>query len=399
MNTQTQSILSDQSQTQVDDERLQNIGDDIDASDRQLIHLLAKRCRMSEEVIMIKLEKKLEIKNKEREDRRLNSVRKWAKEEGVNPDFAYNILEEIIKESCDIQEKIKRQFEASGLFERFNPSHDELSANLIALTQQCAPTYEHDYEQQRPATKALREYERTMIDVAVEQAPDRKLAVDLGCATGIESRRLLSQFECVQGFDISTHMVKVGREILAQSDIKNVKLDVCDIEKGLELADNSVSLIVMNEGTGSDVFEFGALLREIRRVLKPHGTFVISFYNKEAWGQRMFFPWPSGLAADVDLNRNCLEVDFKNKKFAIHAKAYSVSEIEEIFDRNKMVLLSCTTYPTISAILPKEMVEPRNSKGEPIQLEITSMIKSLDKVIARGTEPLGAYIIVSGRKE
>ena len=373
--------------------RLGVIGKKIDALDRLLVHLLAMRQIMSAEVGMVKIEEDLPIYNKEKEIQRLQNVTDQAGMEGVDLDFIRGVIASVINQSCKIQTIQRDDFMQGGKAEKFNPTHEELRENLMELTATWSTRYDKDYGEAHPATKALRDYEHKVIDIAVKHAPDREFLLDLGCATGIESRRLQREFNKLQGFDISDQMIRVGLGILDFDRVSNIDLKVCDIETGIPLEDSSVSMVIMNGGTGSDMSDFDFVLREIRRVLKPHGTFVISFYNKEAWIHRMFFPWPLGLMAGVDLDRNCLEVKVGTRRIAVYAKAYSVSEIVDMFDQNSMVLNSYVTYPTIASILPAEMVSP------PKLPEITKVIGSLDEVIANGSEPLGAYIVVSGRKE
>lgn len=358
-----------------------------------MVHLLAMRKRMVEDVAMIKIEKGLAIYRKDKEIERLDDATDWAEKEGLDPAYVRSVLYMVIGESCKTQMAITDELRISGVVEKFNPTKQELRDNLIALTEAWAPGYDGSYGAAHPATMALRDYEHVMIDKAVENAPDRKLLLDLGCATGIEARRLRQQFESLQGFDISHKMVECGWGALAYDGSGNIAFDVCDIETGIPVENASVSTVIMNGGTGSDMFDFESVLKEIRRVLKPHGTFMISFYNREAWIQRTFFPWPLGLTARVDLDRNCLEVDVGTRRIPVHAKAYSVAEITDMFERSNMVLSSYATYPTISSILPAEMVNP------PKQPEINKVIRSLDEAIAKGSEPLGAYIVVSGRKE
>lgn len=375
------------------DPRLGIIGKKIDALDRLLVHLLAMRQRMSCEVAMVKIEKDLPIYRKEIEMRRLNEVKDLAEMEGLDPSYAQAILHFIMGESNKVQMILKGDAEIGGQTEKFTPTKEELRQNLMIVTEAWAPRYDSTYGEAHPATKALRDYEHQVMDRVVGLAPDRELLLDLGCATGIESRRLGQQFDKLQGFDISDRMIEHGLRALAFDGVSNIELEVCDIENGIPAEKASVSTLIMNGGTGSDMFNFEAVLREIRRVLKPHGTFMISFYNKESWTQRVFFPWPLGLVARIDSDRNCLEVDVGRRRIPVHAKAYSLAEVMDLFDSNRMVLNSYSTYPTISSILPAEMVSP------PKQPEINKAIRSLDAVIAEGSEPLGAYIVVSGRKE
>ncbi len=381
MNTQAVDTVATQ--------RLKKIGEKLGSVDRALVHLLACRLRLSQEVFMVKEEEGMPIYRRDKEVERLNDVSSWAQAEGIDPEFARATLHQIIGESCKVQMRLRDEVKYGAELERFCPSQEDLRKNLIKLTAFWAPVYDRLYGEVHPATKALRDFEHELIDKAVKKSPSKDLLVDLGCATGMEARRLKKRFRRLQGYDISEDMVSHGRKALELDVISNVFIDICDIETGIPVSSDSVSMVIMNGGTGSDMFDFEFVLTEIRRILKPKGTFVISFYNKDAWIQRTFFPWPLGLVAGVDLHRNCLEVTHDNKQIPIHAKAYTVAEVEKMFESRNLSIRESYTYPAISSILPPELSGTEKMRD---------VIIDLDKSIAQGVHQLGAYIVVFGEK-
>jgi ubiquinone/menaquinone biosynthesis C-methylase UbiE/chorismate mutase len=360
----------------------------LESVDRHLVHLLARRIHLAREVVMIKLQGANPLYRPKIETDRLNQVSAWASAEGINPEFARSILYSIIGESCKAQMVVADKFRLEGTFEKFTPSRDELRGNLVALADAWAPRYESEYGLAHPATLEFNKYEQALIDQMASQAPDRALVLDLGCATGREIRRLSKRFRKLRGFDISESMIEQGNLILADGSVNNVCLEVCDIEQRLPVEDSSVSLVIMNGGTGSDVFELKRLLIEIKRVLKPHGRFVLSFYNKESWAQRVFMPWPLGLVAGIDQDRDCLEVWSGNGIIPIHAKSYTIKEIEELMP-DHLCPLQISTYPTLSAVLPPEIT----SATKP-----DDTVDLIDTLIAQTEMGLGAYVVIAGEK-
>lgn len=79
------------------------IRDKIDAIDKKLINLLAKRTEFVVELGEIKKQKNLPIGDKNREMEILAGVQKLAEKHGLNPQFIKKLYAEIINESKRIQ--------------------------------------------------------------------------------------------------------------------------------------------------------------------------------------------------------------------------------------------------------------------------------------------------------
>jgi SAM-dependent methyltransferase/chorismate mutase len=381
--------MNTQAPIQTRDPRLDLIASKLVSVDRHLVHLLARRNRLAAKVAMIKLEAGDPLIYLDIEKKRQEAVAEWAEKEDVDPRAACAMHYQFIGESCKSQAKLADKHRVHKSAEKFNPTQEELRGNLMQLTAKWAPEYD-SYGEACAATLALREYENQAIDRAISQAPDSELGLDLGCATALVSRRIRGKFARLQGYDISPEMIEVGYKALALDATANIDLDVQDIETGIPLPSKSVSTVIMNGGTGSDLFDLDTAIQEIKRVLKPQGTFMLSFYNRDAWTQKTFFPWPLGLAACVDADRNCLEVIFKKELFAIHAKLYTTAEIEEKLGSRHMTPLVCNTYPMLSSILPSDIA---NQSG------IKEMLNKLDGDLAQNGNELGTYIVVTGKKE
>lgn len=370
-------------------ERLKVIGRRLAVIDQMLVHLFARRLGLSREVAMTKMEGKDGLYRGNVEKKRLADIAKWAKQEGVNPHFARSMLYQIIGESIKEQMVIADRVRLGHQVERLVPTYPELRKNLIRLTRAWAPKYEAQYTDGHPATCVLIERERRMIDRLIGEIPSpRPLALDLGCATGMELRRISKRFRRLQGFDISPHMVRVGMGQVNAEKLSNVSLAVHDIETQLPVDDGAASLVIMNLGTGSDISNLDFVLREITRVLCPRGRFLISFYNKEAWVQRTFFPWPLSLVAEIDPIRECLEVSTGKKRIPIFARPYTVDQLREMMP-NGLSLSEWITHPALASVLPMDVYMGGGSN---------QWIDHIDEGLASGPDNIGAYITMTGQK-
>jgi len=368
--------------------RLAVIGGRLKSVDRLLVHLLAKRVRLSKEVVMIKIEDKAELYRGSIEKDRLDLVSGWAEEEGINPEFARSILYPIIGESCKSQMVVTDKLRLGETVEKFNPSFEELQNNLIELTRLVAPTYDEEYGSGHPATQAIIEYENKMIvEILRDMSGSRNIMLDLGCATGKVMRSLSDRFNNLIGFDISSHMVNKGKEIAEKEHKPNVAFVEANLENKIPACDDSVDFVVMSLGTGSDIQDIEGVLVEIKRVLRKGGRFLISFYNKDAWTQRVFFPWPLGTAAGLDQDRNCLEVHFDNEYLPVFAKPYSMKEVEEILPRG-LIQLNLSSYPTFLSLLPAEIIEETGN----------DVVKKIDGLVNGSGMNLGLYLVLAGQK-
>jgi ubiquinone/menaquinone biosynthesis C-methylase UbiE len=120
--------------------------------------------------------------------------------------------------------------------------------------------------------------------------------LEVGCGRGVGVDLLLRQFRAahVCGIDLDARQIERARRLLAGRDDRHYSLAVANIEC-LPFADASLDA----------VFDFGALhhvpswqagVAEIRRVLKPGGTFLFEEVTKAAlsrWLYRTFLTHPT----------------------------------------------------------------------------------------------------------
>lgn len=380
---------------------LKKLGDKFAPLDRHLVAVLSRRAFLARQVEEWKsLEEtdpaKQAIVRPEIEAKRLNEFADQAKLKGVNPEFARGILRKIIDESCHIQEEQRktRNLAEEQLFESDKPAWLHLlKENLLKLTAVVAPSlYDTEmYGDKAPfATKTYMTHEDIILQGKINTLRainQLSVAVDLGCATGRWSLRLAPHFEKVISCDISPQMIKRAQEKADAENLKNVNFIETDIENKLPIPNESVSLVVMNLGTASDVPNLRGILATIHRILRKDGRFILSFYNSRALFYRWFIPWPISLIAEVNQVKHCLDVHCDENTFQIYARPCTVREVQNLISNSGLMLAEITTYPTMASILPDEFFDDKEAR---------MAIEKIDRKLVGGDQ--GAYIIATGKK-
>jgi chorismate mutase len=85
------------------DLKLKNFGERIEQIDLALMALLKKRSALTKQVALYKIRNGQKFVRLNVEKQRINAVRKWAKTNGIDPNFAQQILYSVINESCKQQ--------------------------------------------------------------------------------------------------------------------------------------------------------------------------------------------------------------------------------------------------------------------------------------------------------
>ncbi|XP_067404798.1 putative methyltransferase DDB_G0268948 [Emydura macquarii macquarii] len=102
-----------------------------------------------------------------------------------------------------------------------------------------------------------------------------RLVVDVGCGSGQSTRVLAAHFEKVIGTDISEAQIEAARQA---ASLPNVSYHVCPAED-LPFEDGSVDLITAF--TAAHWFDMPKFMKEVDRVLKPHGCVALSTYSAD----------------------------------------------------------------------------------------------------------------------
>ncbi|XP_014431151.2 putative methyltransferase DDB_G0268948 [Pelodiscus sinensis] len=100
-----------------------------------------------------------------------------------------------------------------------------------------------------------------------------RLAVDVGCGSGQSTCILAARFEEVVGTDISEAQIQAAKET---ASFPNVSYRVCPAEE-LPFEDGSVDLVTAF--TAAHWFDIPRFMKEVDRVLRPHGCVALSTYS------------------------------------------------------------------------------------------------------------------------
>lgn len=375
---------------------LKKIGGFLAQLDRHIISAIAKRMDLS---VLVEKRKRIEeagqpILRRGIEAQRVEQAADWAREYGIDPQFAKSIQYFLMAESCRVQLE-SRESGLSEEEERYaNGPKDEwysfLRRNLLALTCEVAPVYDQMYQSAPFATRSYLSYEATIVGREIETLKalrNTRKAIDLGCATGRIALQLAPHFQEVIGYDLSPAMISAAQNNLQECGHQNVNFQLADIEEHLLIESNSVSLAVMNLGTASDVLNTRLLLAGLKNILTRDGRFILSFYNQNALYYRCFVPWQLPLIANIDPIKHCLNVKRGERDFLVYARPYSEREIEQMIEKAGMKLCEMTSCPTVASILPDEFFAGQNSED--------AISKIDNHLLGHGA---GAYILVVGRK-
>ncbi|MEK7576068.1 MAG: methyltransferase domain-containing protein [Patescibacteria group bacterium] len=370
------------------------IGKLIETGDEQLFDWIRRRMTLALRIEEVKRELGEEIVRVTVESKRLDAAAQVAERCGLNPHFAQALLYLIIGESCKMQ-LMQWQGHHDQDWEELNEEqqYDVLKRNLLCLTEAIASRYDADYVVRPSATHIYLQYEKKFIRQQLQGLVDRSLAVDIGCATGHKTLKLLEKdfgsFQRVIGYDISPAMIQRAMENAKIRNIseQQIAFSVADMDEGISLPDSSVSFVLMNLGTAGDIRNITQLIQEVKRILIPGGRACFSFYNKEALLYQLgFLPWSVSLAAEIDLRRHYLNVHAGGQIYPVYARAYTVPDATNLVQR-ALNVTSATTYPTICSILPNAIFE-----GE----QIVRTLKDVDHSVANLN--LGAYILICAER-
>ena len=400
-------------------EELAHVGELLRITDEHLVDVLTQRMALARVVEHIKTASGngQPIFRADIEDDRLAHIREIAIMRGLNPHFVEAMLYFVIDESCKIQ--MSQRESSMGSYQQSvgDMTYDELKGNLIQLCAEVASSYDADYSRTHPATEIYLEFERDVIRKTIlELEPTHRLrALDIGCGTGLASFELARYFDHVEGVDLSRHMVqqaqtnavRLGEISGVVSQVRPAGWSGNDVTQPLFTArtsfmfgdveevhywrrhkDASIDFVVMSMGTGSDFRKLQLVIDEVRRILRPGGRFVFSFYNANSLASKFpVLPWAPSLAATYDGRRECLDVHAPERIYSLYAQAYTLEEIEDMM-RGSVSIIDSYTCPVVSPTYPPSVFTDESFRKK---------IGEMDHTLA-GEAQQGAYLLVTGRK-
>jgi ubiquinone/menaquinone biosynthesis C-methylase UbiE len=128
--------------------------------------------------------------------------------------------------------------------------------------------------------------------------------LDLGCGTGIFSRRLVSEGldQTIIGLDVSKPMIE---EAIAQAREHNADVDFIRAEAPSLPFQDAMLGAVLQVGSFHLISDLDATLREVKRVLKPRAAYVGSGFVLPAFTRHAYSAMGFHARTEAELRRSC----------------------------------------------------------------------------------------------
>jgi ubiquinone/menaquinone biosynthesis C-methylase UbiE len=110
-----------------------------------------------------------------------------------------------------------------------------------------------------------------------ERFPREARVLDLGCGAGVLTERLVAEGHNVDAVDMSPDMVEFSKKRLAKYDSSKYRLARAECQS-LPFADATFDVVACI-GVFGYMDDVDAAIREIKRVLRPGGTLILSIRN------------------------------------------------------------------------------------------------------------------------
>lgn len=361
---------------------LDNIRDRIDALNWQMLLILQERLALVREVAVQK-QKKGDgvIHAPSREAEMFDKAADHCRVLGLDPDYVLEIFSLMIAHAKDAECDV---LGVDTFLETRPKTQEDLRANLLKLTAATAPHYGLDYceGQGADAVRSYLQREQQLLRESIDALPQRKLALDLGCATG-KTAELLERYFCrVRGLDLCPLMVEHARTRRSWPEF--VEFAAMDLEERIPVENDSVSFAVANFGAASEVSQH--LLQELSRVLEPGGQGFLSFYNADAISNLWYYPWPSTLRSHLNTYNNTLEVWYQGKVYTVQATGMTEAALKQECERHGLTVKWVQTYPTFLSIVPRFFF------GSPRFQKLVKAVTEADEALARKKPYRGTYL-------
>lgn len=362
---------------------LEEIRDRLDLGDTQMLEWLATRANLVREVARIKQAKNASLQAADREASMFAKKQQQCRVHGLDFDYVSEIVSLMIWHSKQIEcDELDRE-----TFLNTEPVPDaDLRTQLLELTREEAPRYDEFCRgDNADAVSAYLDRERQWLDKTIAELEDHGLAIDLGCATGQIVEHLCDRFSSVRAYDISPDMIEHAKA--RRSWPNHVTFEQRDLDEGIPVDDESVSLAVANFGAASELHP--GLMSEIARLLRPGGRAFLSFYNSEALVNHWIYPWPATIHSHLNPFNDTLEVWSGDSVYTVRARGVNRDTILAECASAGLTAEICETYPTLQPILPNFIV--RNPRAR----EVYDIGHYLDDFLARPDIGRGTYIMVT----
>jgi len=223
---------------------------------------------------------------------------------------------------------VKSGFTTDGYYKSMNESLRRLNEEYTMLHY---PYYVNEDDSFYTAQKNLTDY-------CMKQLPqvEGKSVLEIGCGNGVQSIYILQKFAplFVKGIDLNAANIEIAKREAERLVLKDINFGVGDAQNLMEVPDASFDFVV-NIESAFHYPDKPAFLREVRRVLKPGGHFLIAdILKRPRKNQRLRRSWKK------NMHLNHWTEDVYNE--ALRSAGLHVEKFEDITDN---VIKGFRRYP------------------------------------------------------
>ncbi len=184
---------------------------------------------------------------------------------------------------------VKSGFSTDGYYRSMNEALRRLNEEYTMLHY---PYYVNEEDGFYTAQKNLTDY-------CINQLPSVKggSVLEIGCGNGVQSIYILQKFapSYVKGVDLNGANIVIAKGEAERLGLKEIEFEVGDAQKLSKIPDGSFDFVV-NIESAFHYPDKPAFLREVRRVLKPGGHFLIAdILKRPQKSQRLRRSWKKNM--------------------------------------------------------------------------------------------------------
>jgi ubiquinone/menaquinone biosynthesis C-methylase UbiE len=121
--------------------------------------------------------------------------------------------------------------------------------------------------------------QKNLTDYCLSQLPslEGKQVLEVGCGNGLQAIYVMQNYSpaFITAIDLNASNIEIARSEAEKSGLKNIEFKVGDAQNLVEIKDHSIDLVI-NIESAFHYPDKPAFLKEISRVLRPKGHFVIA---------------------------------------------------------------------------------------------------------------------------
>ncbi|MFO7935527.1 MAG: class I SAM-dependent methyltransferase [Bacteroidales bacterium] len=163
--------------------------------------------------------------------------------------------------------------------------------------------------------------QKNLTDYCISRLPslEGKHVLEVGCGNGLQAIYMMNKYSpaSITAIDLNASNIAIAKGEAAGSGLKNIEFKVGDAQNLVEIKDHSIDYVI-NIESAFHYPDKPAFIKEISRVLKPGGYFLIADIltipvNRNAlkkfWKRRMHFNHWTKRNYEIELSRTNLHLE------------------------------------------------------------------------------------------